>query len=250
MECFQVGAGERTKPLGPGRVEGAEHTKLRRRGRRVDALHTGLRLFARRRQERVHVLAEVARHEPDVDASNDRVDAQCPRIVRIRRLSFEGERIARTEATNLLLSRRSSVAQPVNEESGPVAALGIPLWNREDLEHVGLALSATSGEHDERVGFPALEIEPFDEFVVVGATLRRQSIPEHRKELRRDVDLVEVREAAQRTEPGTFSRSCPLRVGEHVVRSFARQTAHGPPPVVRLPPAEVQLVHGALRIRP
>jgi hypothetical protein len=105
----------------------------------------------------------------------------------------------------------------VNEEGRPVAAISVLLWNREDLEHVGLALSATSGEHDERVGFPALEIEPFDEFVVVGTALRRQSIPEHREQLRGDVDLVEVREAAQRSEPGSFSRPCALRVGEHVV---------------------------------
>ena len=112
MECCEVGAGERTKPLGPGRVEAAEQAKLRRRGRRVDALHTGLRLFARRRQERVHVLAEIARHEPDVDTSNDRVDAQRPRIMRIRRLGFERERVARTKATNIFLSRRSAGRSP------------------------------------------------------------------------------------------------------------------------------------------
>ena len=117
MECFEVGAGERTKPLGPGRVQGAEHTKLRRRRWGVDAPHPSLRPFAGCREECMHVLAEIARHEPDMDASNHCMDAQRPRIVRIRRLGFERERIARTEATNLLLSRRSSVAQPVNEES-------------------------------------------------------------------------------------------------------------------------------------
>jgi hypothetical protein len=104
----------------------------------------------------------------------------------------------------------------VDEEGRPVAALSGRFRNGEDL-NVGLALSATSGEHDERVGFPALEIEPFDKFVVVRAALRRQSIPEHREQLRGDVDLVEVREAAQRSEPGSFSRPCALRVGEHVV---------------------------------
>jgi len=109
------------------------------------------------------------------------------------------------------------VAGPVNEEGRPVAAISVLLWNREDLEHVGLALSATSGKHDERVGFPAIKIEPFDEVVVVGAALGRQSILEHREKLRREVDLVEVWKAAQRTEPGLFSRPCALRVGEHVV---------------------------------
>jgi hypothetical protein len=58
----------------------------------------------------MHVLAEIARHESDMDTSNHRVDAQRPRIVRILGLSFEGERIARTEATNFLLCGRSSVA--------------------------------------------------------------------------------------------------------------------------------------------
>jgi hypothetical protein len=69
-----------------------------------------LRLFAGCRQERGHPLAEIARHESDTDASNHRVDAQRPRIMGIRRLGFERERVARTEATNLLLRRRSSVA--------------------------------------------------------------------------------------------------------------------------------------------
>jgi hypothetical protein len=90
----------------------------------------------------------------------------------------------------------------VNEERRPVPARGVLLWNREDLEHVSLALSPTSGKHDERVGFPRFEIEPFDEIAVVGTAPRRQSILKHREELRRDVDLVEVWEAAQRTEPG------------------------------------------------
>ena len=110
MERFEVGAGKRTKPLGPGRVQGAEHTKLCRRRRGVDALHPSLRPFAGCRKECVHVLAEIARHEPDMDASNDRVDAQRPRIVRIRRLGFEREHVSRTKVTNLFLSRRSSVA--------------------------------------------------------------------------------------------------------------------------------------------
>ena len=64
----------------------------------------------------MNVLAEIAGHEPDIDASNHRMDAQRPRIVRIRRLRFERERVSRTKVTNLFLSRRSSVAQPVNEE--------------------------------------------------------------------------------------------------------------------------------------
>ena len=117
MECFEVGAGERTKALGPRRVQGAQHTELCRRRWGVDALHSSLQLFAGCRQECMHVLAEIARDEPDMDASNHRLDAQRPRIVRILGLGFEGERIPRTEATNLLLSRRSSVTQPVNEES-------------------------------------------------------------------------------------------------------------------------------------
>ena len=217
MEWFEVGVGERTKTLWPGRIQRAEHTELRRRRRRVDALDTSMRLFAGCRQKRVHVLAEIARHKSDMDASHNRVDAQRPRIVRILGLGFEGECIARTEATNLLLCGRSSVTQPVNEEGRPVAALGVLLWNRENLEHVSLALSATSGKHDERVGFPALEVEPFNEVFVVGAALGRQSILEHREQLRRDVDLVEIWEAAQRTEPGTFSRPRALRVREHVV---------------------------------
>jgi len=205
VEAFEVGPGERTKPLGPRRFQGAEHTKLCRRRRQVDALDTSLRLLAGCRQKRVQVLAKVARHESDIDASNDCVDAEFWRIMRIRRwCGLECERIARTERTNLLLRRQPSVAQPVNEERGPVPALGVLLWNWEDLEHVGLALSAISGKQDERVGFPALEIEPFDEVFVVGAAPRRQSIPKHREELRRDVDLVKVSEAAQRPEPCCF----------------------------------------------
>jgi len=92
----------------------------------------------------------------------------------------------------------------VDEERRPVPALGVLLWNWEDLEHVGLALSATSGKHDKRVGFPALEIEPFAEVFVVGAAPRQQAISKHREELRRDVDLVKVWEAAQRPEPCCF----------------------------------------------
>jgi hypothetical protein len=69
-----------------------------------------MRLFAGCRQKRVHVRAEIARHESDMDTSNHRVDAQRPRIVRILGLGFEGERIARTEATNFLLCRRSTEA--------------------------------------------------------------------------------------------------------------------------------------------
>ena len=110
MEGFEVGAGERTKPVGPGRVQGAEHTKLCRRRWGVDALHPSLRPFAGCREECMHVLAEIARHEPDMDASNHRMDAQRPGIMRIRRLGFEGERVAWTKTTNLFLSRRSSVA--------------------------------------------------------------------------------------------------------------------------------------------
>lgn len=168
-------------------------------------MHANLSLFAGCRQKRVDVLAEIAWHKSDMDASHNRMDAQRPGIVRICRFGFERERIARTESTNFLLRRWPSVAQPVNEERRPVAAVCVSLRNREDLEHVGLTLSATSGKHDERVGFPALKIEPFDEVVVVGAALGRQSILEHREKLRRDVDLVEVWEAAQRTEPGFFS---------------------------------------------
>jgi hypothetical protein len=110
VEGFEVGVGERTKPLWPGRIQGAEHTKLCRRRRRIDALHTSLGLFAGCRLKRVHVPAEIARHEPDTDASSHRVDAQRPRIMRIRRLGFERERIARTEAPSFLLCRGSSVA--------------------------------------------------------------------------------------------------------------------------------------------
>jgi len=50
------------------------------------------------------------RHESDIDASNDCVDAEFSRIMRIRRPGFERERIARKEATNLLLRRGPSVA--------------------------------------------------------------------------------------------------------------------------------------------
>jgi len=64
----------------------------------------------------VHVLAEIPRYESDMDASNHRVDARRSLIMRICRLGFERERIARTEATNFLLRRWPSVAQPVNEE--------------------------------------------------------------------------------------------------------------------------------------
>ena len=182
-------------------------------------MHTNLRLFAGCRQERVDVLAEIARQKSDMDPSHKSMNAmntQRPRIVRILGLGFEGELIARTEATNFLLRRRPSMAQPVNEERGPVAAICVPVRNREDLEHVGLALSATSGKHDERVGFPALEIKPFDEVFVVWATLRGQAVPEHREQLPRDVDLVEVWEAAQRTEPGFLSCPSAPRVREHV----------------------------------
>jgi hypothetical protein len=69
-----------------------------------------MRLVAGCRQKRVHVLAEIARHESDMDTSNHRVDAQRSRNLRILGLSLEGERIARTEATNFLLSGRSPVA--------------------------------------------------------------------------------------------------------------------------------------------
>lgn len=219
------GATRKTSPtsaeLGLGVPDGHERVEGRRRW--VDALHTRLRLFAGGRQKSVHVLAEIAGHKSDMDPAHNRVDAQCPRIRRILGLGLEGERIARTKASNFLLRRRASVVQPVNEEHRPVAARGVSLRNREDLEHVGLALSTTSGKHDERVGFPAIEIERFDELFVVGAALGRQSIPEHREQLRGDVDLVEVWEAAQRTESGTFSRPSTLRIGEHVVsRRIAR----------------------------
>jgi hypothetical protein len=69
----------------------------------------------------VQVLAKIARHESDMDTSNQRLDAQRPRIVGIRGLGLERESVARTEATNLLLRRWPSVAQPVNEERRPVA---------------------------------------------------------------------------------------------------------------------------------
>ena len=102
VECLGVGASERMKPLGLRRVQRAEDTKLCRRRWGVDALHPRLRPFAGCRQERVHVLAGIARHNADMDASNDRMDAQRSRIVGM---------------TGLLLGRRSSVAQPMNEES-------------------------------------------------------------------------------------------------------------------------------------
>ena len=89
MQDFEVGVSERTEVLGPWRIQGAKDAELRRRRRRVDALNTSLCLFAGRSQERVHVLAQIARHEADMDASNNRVDAQRPRIVRIRWLRFE-----------------------------------------------------------------------------------------------------------------------------------------------------------------
>jgi hypothetical protein len=64
------------------------------------------------------------------------------------------------------------MASTVNEEGRPVSALRVRLWNREDLEHVGLTLSTTSGKHDRGVGLLALEVQPLDAVLVVGPVLR------------------------------------------------------------------------------
>jgi len=58
----------------------------------------------------MNVLAKIARHKPDVDSSDHRLDAQGSRIVRIPGFGFEDERISGTEAPSFLLRRGSAVA--------------------------------------------------------------------------------------------------------------------------------------------